>query len=190
MKPTDVKSSAETSNVHRIGAGRFARELFRRFAPWWMWVAVALFAAGFILGLAVDLMLMIVGFMILLVILPPALAFCYYSHALCRECFINTLPHTVAVADGSLAVSLYVRDEDSDDGSLKELRTEYFAPESVTGYELKPDSCIIELRDRNRGFLVVPASEFDNPDDYTRLTEWFRESVAVANNNFNKITAS
>jgi len=170
---TGERTMTETDCIFRMPAGSFGREIMRRFAPWWMWGGVALAVAGvaaaFILR---DVRWAILGFMVLLIMLPTALAICYYNHALCRECFVNVLPHTVAVEDGKLEVTLLERQEPDTqaEGAYRCLRRETFGADCVAGWSIRDKAGFVELRDKKRGFLWVPLDidKFDDIADFAR----------------------
>jgi len=64
----------ETDGIYRMPAGSFGREIMRRFAPWWMWGGVALAVAGMAAAFILrDVRWAILGFMVLLIMLPAAL---------------------------------------------------------------------------------------------------------------------
>lgn len=154
--------------VYKMPSGRFGREIMRRFAPWWIWSGVALTIAGIVAAFATaDVRWAIVGLMVLMIMLPMALAFCYINHALCRECFVNILPHTVDVGDGMLVVTLMEKTDGADDveavPDYRELRRESFTTDQVTGWSVRDDAGYVELRDKMRGFLWVPL-DMDNFD--------------------------
>lgn len=157
----------ETDCIFRMPAGSFGREIMRRFAPWWVWGGVALAVAGMAAAFILrDVRWAILGLMVLLIMLPMALAICYYNHALCRECFVNVLPHTVAVEDGKLEVTLLERQEPDTqaEGAYRCLRRETFGADCVAGWSIRDKAGFVELRDKKRGFLWVPL-DIDNFDD-------------------------
>lgn len=176
MECNDV--SIQASKVYRMSASSFARAMFRRFAPWWMWTVIAAGVVAIIVGFMTDLRWSVVGFMLILVILPPALAFVYYSHALCRECFINTMPHTVAVQHNMLTVMLYVHDDEQEDkDAMKPLRAECFGPQSLVGWSQTPDGDMVELADTHRGFLWIMPGCWDDDSEYARFVHWVKNGL-------------
>lgn len=173
-------------------AGLFARHMFARFAPWWLWPAVALALIATVVGAFTDVRWCVVGLMILLVVLPPALAFTYYYYALNRECFINTVPHSVCHDGSRLIVRLYVRNEsdrsqpegegnagpdslaEPEEPDFKFLRDEVFGPEAVTGMAYDGRQMVISLKDRHRGFLWVANNVFEKSDYFDKFASWVR----------------
>ena len=176
LSVTVGRTMTETDGIYRMSAGSFGREIMRRFAPWWVWGGVALAVAGMVTACVLsDVRWAILGFMVLLIMLPMALAICYYNHALCRECFVNVLPHTVGVQDGILVVTLLERQEpevQEETGEYRCLRNELFGADCVTGWSIRGKAGFVELKDKMRGFLWIPLN-IDNFDD---IAEFARNS--------------
>lgn len=170
--------------------GTFAANLTRRFVPVWFWVVLGLALATVIAGFFYDLRLSVIGFFLILVLLPPVLAMIYYSHALCRECFINTTPHSVACGDYGVMARLYVpveSDEDSDD-EYRLLRDEVFPPESVYDWYISGNAGIVELHDVHRGFLWVPFDAFDDTALFDDFAATMRKFTGKPKNTTNENT--
>ncbi len=173
----------ETSAIFRMSAGSFGREIMRRFAPWWIWGGVALFVTGIVAAFALsDVRWAIVGLMVLLIMLPMAMAICYYNHALCRECFVNVLPHSVGIMDGCIVVTLYEKPEPGPDveaGEYHELRQERFGADCVTGWSIRDKVGYVELRDSMPGFIWVPM----DIDNFEEIANFARDSGDATSRN-------
>lgn len=173
---TESETMTENPSIFRMPAGSFGREIMRRFAPWWIWGGVALFIVGIVAAFAMgDVRWAIVGLMVLLIMLPMALAICYYNHALCRECFVNVLPHAVHILDGDIVVTLYEKpEEDTEEvaGEYHELRQERFGADCVTGWSVRDKVGYVELRDRMTGFIWVPM----DIDNFEEIANFARNS--------------
>lgn len=172
-----------------MGAGHFASAMMRRFAPWWLYGIGILAILSAIAGLFFDLRVSLVGLFVILILIPQALAFTYYSHALCRECFVNTTPHSVEIRDGMLVVSLYVKDDAANDIDLsyskdndhglnewRFLRDELFSSECIKNWSIHGNAGIAELHDRHKGFLWIPAEAFDADEDFNNMADFLREA--------------
>lgn len=172
------------STVHRMSAGAFNRELVRRFSPWWMWLIAGVALLTVVGGAFVSLRVSLAGFLLLLVILPPTLAIAYYSHALSRECFVNTTPHTVELRDGELVVSLYRRpdnkDEPTGENGFVHLHDEVFPVGCITSFGRDMSGMTLGLHDKHSGFLWIPNEAFTDVSDYDALADWARRCTGNA----------
>lgn len=171
---TEVKRT-----VFKMPAGSFGREIMRRFAHWWIWGGVALAFVGFVAAVLLgDVRWAILGLMVLLIMLPMALAMCYYNHALCRECFVNVLPHAVDIEEDVLVVTLLEKQKEENDGQDPEytvLRQERFDKCNVTGWSIRGDAGFVELKDSMPGFLWVPI----NVDSFDKIAKFARNSLTI-----------
>lgn len=157
------------TEIYQMPAVRFCRELMRRFAPKWLWIGVALFVAGMIAGIVVDVRWTIVGFMILLISIPQGMAVAYYRNALKPECFINKVPHSVRLEDGNIYVTVFRKSDDPElKDSMEPIRTYCFPAESVTGRSITDGDTYYEINHENRGFLWIPGkmNNYENTQRY------------------------
>lgn len=186
------------NQLYKMTAGSFARELFLRYGRPWLVVILLLIILGVLAFIIMDFRWGLLFLFIVLVLMPAVMAFLYYGYALRRECFINTLPHTIAVVDDRLVVSLYALIPDDDleilsgetnvlelprddveeavKGSQKEhyrkLHDEIFNSSVITHCERSIDGVEISIKDKHKGFIWVPSMAFGDPQDFTKFTNW------------------
>ena len=173
MKQEEVKDNAplETS-LFKMGGGRFASELIFRYAGIWMALLCAVALAGLAFGIAVDLRWMVVGLMVVFIVIPMILAFCYYYFGLRRECYVNAFPHTLAISPRGVTATLHFisrvpkesvsgRGEGSKDAAgnkdaneeterVEKIVEEFFPAEALGRVRMGPSSFIVEVNDPER----------------------------------------
>lgn len=197
-----------TGHIHRMASGAFAREMLRRFTPVWVWVGVALAAIAVVAGMFVDYRWSVIGLLVILVLMPPVVAFAYYSHALCRECFVNTTPHTIGADHRGLVVTLYIAEseEEADEEvaesdaanidapaevvkdkrehamTYRKLREEIFAPSQISGWYLTGSGGMADITGSHRGFVWVPFDAFGSQEAFARFAETMRNHVRLNRN--------
>lgn len=158
----------ENGKIFCMERGRFARALLRRFCPWWLWVAVGVAVLCMLWGFIVDLRWVLAGFFVLLVAVPHALAVSYYNHALCRECFVNVLPHTIEMDGNTLVVTLYEKkkpeEESKEPPEYTELRRERFDGSCVRDWWISDGDGFIGIADKKPGFIWVPKDADNLPE--------------------------
>lgn len=182
----------ESHYIYRVNSGEFVKNLFLQFGKPWLYLFSILIAGAIVATFVLDFRWAILLFFILLIIFPAVMAFLYFSHALTRECFINTLPHSVNVIDDRLVIKLFsktnkttennteseiIGTDETDNNTYteyQEIRTESFDKNMITGYKFNIDSIIIFLADRHSGFLIVPFNAFDNDSEYRAFSEWIK----------------
>lgn len=162
--------------------GRFAWALLRRFCPWWLWVAAGVAVLCILWGFIVDLRWVLAGFFVLLVAVPHALAVSYYNHALCRECFVNVLPHAIDVDGNVLTVTLYEKKKPEDGAEeppehteppeYTELRRERFDGSCVRDWWISDGDGFIGITDKKPGFIWVPK----DADNFVEISNFARNN--------------
>jgi hypothetical protein len=166
----------ENGKIFCMERGRFARALLRRFCPWWLWVAVGVAVLCMMWGFIVDLRWVLAGFFVLLVAVPHALAVSYYNHALCRECFVNVLPHTIDVDGKALVVTLYEKKKPEDGADepqeYAELRRERFDGNCVRDWWISDGDGFIGITDKKPGFIWVPK----DADNFLEISNFARNN--------------
>lgn len=109
MAESDFESGTEPveSGIFRMGGGAFAAALVRNFGRGWIIAFAVIVCASILPGIFIDVRFLIIALMMVLIISPMMLVFLYYSYGLRRECFINTIPHTVSVEEDMVKVRMY-----------------------------------------------------------------------------------
>lgn len=98
------------SRIIKMNGMSFLTELIFRYAGIWLLVLSATAVVGLVLGIAVDLRWFVVGLMIIFLIIPMAMAFLYYYYGLRKECFVNTVPHVLALLEDGINVEILAPD--------------------------------------------------------------------------------
>jgi len=173
------------SKVYKMGGVSFAAEMLFRYSGAWLLGLFALALLGIILGVAVDLRLLVVGLMVFFVVIPMVLAFLYYYFGLRRECFINTIPHSVLIDDEGLTVRMILhydnagsdddikeyKHESSDNNEELRIREEYFSFSQMLPYRIGSRSVIIPLCTPAKGFIWIPSDAFDDKAELVAALE-------------------
>lgn len=168
-----------SSDIYTMDSKKFASELFSRFIPVWIWIALAVIVTLGIIAGFFDIRLIIIAFLIVLIVFPAIVGFLYYSYALSRECFINRIPHSVRIADDSLEVTLYIKEsqdesqDESEEDNEESYRTrkEIFSPGNIGKLKINTDGAFLTINDRHKGFLFIPYEAFEYKGDFITLTK-------------------
>jgi hypothetical protein len=176
------------SKVYRMGGGSFALEMLFRYAGIWMLLLSVTALTGIILGITIDLRWFVIGLMVVFVVIPMVLAFLYYYFGLRRECFINTIPHTVVVNNAGVTVRMHLPDNGSDEpgaeGSSAEsdkeprIREEFFPYVQMQPYRIGSKSVIIPLRTPAKGFIWIPADAFEEQEELAEALQLIDTRIA------------
>lgn len=167
MAESDFESGTEPveSGIFRMGGGAFAAALVRNFGRGWIIAFAVIVCASILPGIFIDVRFLIIALMMVLIISPMMLVFLYYSYGLRRECFINTIPHTVSVEEDMVKVRMYT-DRESEDESGWKYRELFFPKEDFGKYRIDGDAVEFELGKPKRGFLWLPLSAYGDPSGY------------------------
>lgn len=167
MAESDFESGMEPveSGIFRMGGGAFAAALVRNFGRGWIIAFAVIVCASILPGIFIDVRFLIIALMVVLIISPMMLVFLYYSYGLRRECFINTIPHTVLVEEDTVKVRIYT-DRESEDESEWKYRELFFPKEDFGKYKIDGDAVEFELGKPKRGFLWLPLSAYGDPSGY------------------------
>lgn len=167
------------SKVYRMRGASFAVEMMFRYSGIWLLGLFVLALLGIILGVTVDLRILVVGLMVIFVVFPMVLAFLYYYFGLRKECFINTIPHSLLITDDGLTVRMFFypdnkgqdgdvveessdNNESSDTDVIPQIREEFFSYSQMLPYRIGSKSVTIPLRSPAKGFIWIPADAFDD----------------------------
>lgn len=173
------------SKVFKMSGTIFVTEMLFRYSGAWLLGLFSMALLGVILGVTVDLRLLVIGLMVVFVVLPMVLAFLYYYYGLRRECFINTIPHSLLIGDDGLTVRMILTadntdeeeeiTEDSHDSSDKSvatrIRDEFFSYSQMLPYRIGSKSVTIPLRTPDKGFIWIPADAFDDNTELASALE-------------------
>ncbi|MDE6329573.1 MAG: hypothetical protein K2L83_02555 [Muribaculaceae bacterium] len=97
-----------TSEIFRIGQGRFLSYLFMRKGRWWWVVGGAIVAALIAVAIVLaDVRYAVLALMAIFIVMPMAIAWLYFYHALTRVTSCNTLPHSLTALEEGILVTVY-----------------------------------------------------------------------------------
>lgn len=173
------------SKVYQMPASRLTRELMWRYGKHWI-IGLTLVSVIFgLIGAILDLRWLLIAFMIFLIIMPSIVGLVYYSYALNRECFVNRLPHTVALVEDNLRVTLKIKtfkedeelNEDHDEAAENPEyrdRVETFPGTTVVDWEPMEKGGLVIVKDKNRGFIFIDYDAFESPGDFRMIADWAR----------------
>lgn len=179
MAESDFESGTKPveSEIFRMGGGTFAAALVRNFGRRWIISFAVIVIASILPGIFLDARFLIIALMVVLIISPMMLVFLYYSYGLRQECFVNIIPHTVAIEGDSVKVKIYT-DRDSEDESEWKYRELLFPKGDFGKYRVDGDAVEFELGKPKRGFLWLPLSAYDDSCVY-KTTVYSIAGVAV-----------
>lgn len=171
-----------------MGRGEFARAMMMRFGMRWWGLLFLLVVAGGMAGAIVsDLRWLIVALMVALIVAPMVAAFLYFSFGLRKECYVNVLPHTVAVAPSGFRLTIDVmppeksavdsgcggveeEGQDSEPEPLRRYEVEFSADE-IGPYTVDAKGITVAVKASSRGFVRLPYSSFDSEEEFRRTVE-------------------
>lgn len=173
-----------------MGRGEFARAMMMRFGMRWWGLLFLLVVAGVVAGaIASDLRWLIVALMVALIVAPMVAAFLYFSFGLRKECYVNVLPHTVAVAPSGFRLTIDVMppeksavdsgcggvEEEGQDSEpelepLRRYEVEFSADE-IGPYTVDAKGITVAVKASSRGFVRLPYSSFDSEEEFRRTVE-------------------
>lgn len=149
-----------SSRPFKMGALNFLITTIFRFA--WMWIlSLSIFGlCGLIIGITVDVRWIIVGLMIVFIILPMIFAFLYYFYGLNRECYINTVKHSLDICEEGIEITLIFEDKEENENKNYE-RKVFFHYDAMQPFRINSKSVIIHFKRPYKGFIWIPSSAFD-----------------------------
>lgn len=157
------------SRVFKMSSGSFAKELLFEYA--WIWLlGLSLIAVGgLVLGFVIDFRWILIGFMIICLVIPMALAFLYYYYGFRRECVVNTIDHRVIVAEDGLICRLRIPVDNDDNEIRYRWRDEFFPFASMKKFVIGNNAAIIPLKSPSKGFLWLPSDSFNEEEHLSAL---------------------
>lgn len=177
--PEETTEAPEVAtSVFSVSHRTFVLEMMGRYGVvWWILLGTAVAATAIAALLTQDLRWAIVSLMTVMILLPMAVAFLYFSYGLRRECWLNIVPHSVEFYPEALRVRVEVpplpgRDEDEeDDAAPGRAYTISFHKSQVGRYRLVSEGLSVALCSGTRGFLRLPYSAFPSEKDLERAVE-------------------
>lgn len=169
MAKCDIEGNSKSveSVIFRMEGGAFAAALVRNFGRGWIIAFAVIVIASIIPGIFIDGRFLIIALMVVLIVIPLMLSFLYYSYGLRRECFINTIPHTVSIEEDSVKVKIFT-DRESEDENEWKYRELLFPKKDFGKYKVDGDAVEFEMGNPRRGFLWLPLSAYADPCEYMR----------------------
>ncbi len=160
-----------TSNIIKITPATYARAAISRLAARWWWVAVApLFI--FIIASFSDSAYIFAAFIWILLLLPPALMFAYYSYLLRPETAALSLPHHITInRDGNITITFAVNPKDENNAERADIKLQHNMLKAVIE---KADYIELEYRDRSMPMLIIPFKAFQQSDISHVLARLYR----------------
>lgn len=170
------------TSVFRVNHRTFALEMMGRYGKvWWIMLGIAVAATAIAALLTRDLRWAIISLMAVMILLPMAVAFLYFSYGLRRECWLNIVPHSVEFYPDLLRIRVEVppfpgRNEDEEDDDVASGRKYMliFHRTQIGRYKLVSEGLSVALCGEARGFLRLPYSAFFSEKDLERAVEILR----------------
>lgn len=168
------------TSVFRVSHRTFAMEMMGRYgAVWWIMLGIAVAATAVAALWTQDLRWAIVSLMTVMILLPMAVAFLYFSYGLRRECWLNVVPHSVEFYPGLLRVRVEVpplpgREDEKDEAVPGRTYTLSFRKAQIGRYKLVGEGLSVAISGGARGFLRLPYSAFPSEKDLERAVEILR----------------
>lgn len=172
-----------------MNAVNFIITFIFRYAWLWLLALSLIGVAGLVVGIVVDLRWFIVGLMMIMIVLPMLIGFLYYFYGLRRECYINTIPHSLEFGDEGVTVRLCFTENRSavlndieinsvDDRHVIE-REEFFPYNVMLPFQINAKSVIVPFKAPVKGFLWIPSSAFNNEEDLSLALQQLDVMIAA-----------
>lgn len=173
----------------RMGGRSFFMELLFRYAGIWILLLSCTAVAGLALGVAVDLRWFVAGLMVVFLVIPMVMAFLYYYYGLRKECFINAVPHMIAVDEEGMTVTILSPVPEGSEEAVNPsespaapcesapapyavARKEIFPFSSMRPVRIGHDCAIIPFAPPAKGFVWIPSDAFESPETLADILEF------------------
>ncbi|MDE7387754.1 MAG: hypothetical protein K2M97_00720 [Muribaculaceae bacterium] len=149
-----------TTSLHRISSHRYMTTVGEEwFARYW-WVLVLPVGICLAIGITVDAAFTFVAFIILCLVIPPAMMMLYYNYALTPEASAAVRPHTLSVSPAEGLDIEFAPDAESG-RSFDPIHVDW---NEVSHVDVRSHDVVISLARRPYRYLIIPYSALD-PDE-------------------------
>ena len=167
------------TRIFKMNAVNFLTTFIFRYAWIWLLALSLIGVTGIALGIIIDLRWFIIGLMAIFIVFPMIFAFLYYYYGLKRECYVNTVDHSLGFCENGIEVRIYFKGEGkktSDNQNMevadqkekideREYRSEFFPYEDMLPFVINSKSVIIPFASPIKGFLWLPADSFSDEEE-------------------------
>lgn len=174
------------TNQYKMSSINFFTTFIFKFGGLWLLILSFIAVFALIIGISIDIRWLITGLMVIFILIPLIAVFIYYTFALKKECYVNTVSHLLEFTnEGVEAILMFkhgnIQDDDSqgETSSVTDQRNIFLPYSSMERIELNANALIILFKSPQKGFLWIPENAFDNKDLFFELLGFLHQKLIL-----------